>query len=288
MKAVRLPLLLLLALPPAHAARADAGTVTVLEGSARVMRGAAWLRLAEGAGVQEGDVIEAQAKAQVQVELADGGTLNLYGPGELFAAAVPLRQGKLSGPAAFTLTGGWLKLAARAPHGGLRVTTPLAEVATSDAVLVVHADAAGDAVFLESGSARLTDLDRRGAPSSRHDAKGGQFFSRAASDASSTPSPPTPAFLGSLPHHFIDPLPSRAERFQNARVELAADHPVTYPEARPWLQGPFRHVFLRRLRPRLKDPVFRRAVEPDVASYPEWDRILHPEKYLPKKEGERR
>jgi len=41
-------------------------------------------------------------------------------------------------------------------------------------------------------------------------------------------------------------------------------------------------VFERRFASRLRDPAFRKAVEPNIARYPSWDRMLHPEKYAPK------
>lgn len=44
----------------------------------------------------------------------------------------------------------------------------------------------------------------------------------------------------------------------------------------PWSQG-----MTRRFRDRLKDAGFRAAVEPDIARYRDWDRIVHPEKYAP-------
>ena len=45
---------------------ADAGLVTVLDGNARLLRGATWYKLVEGARLQDGDVIEAEPRAQVR------------------------------------------------------------------------------------------------------------------------------------------------------------------------------------------------------------------------------
>ncbi len=76
----------------------------------------------------------------------------------------------------------------------------------------------------------------------------------------------------------------RCRRFASkfkTRPALVADREITYAEAEPWLAGRDRAVFERRFASRLRDPVFRRAVEPDVARYPTWDRRLHPEKYAP-------
>ena len=61
-----------------------------------------------------------------------------------------------------------------------------------------------------------------------------------------------------------------------------AEQEVTYAEAEPWLAGPYRRIVPEAFQPRLKDREFRAAVEAHIARYPEWDRILHPEKYLPK------
>jgi hypothetical protein len=73
-----------------------------------------------------------------------------------------------------------------------------------------------------------------------------------------------------------------AGTYKSARVQLVPGLEITYAEAEPWLSGPYRKVFLKRFQPRLKDREFRAAVEARIARYPEWDRILHPEKYLPK------
>jgi hypothetical protein len=84
-----------------------------------------------------------------------------------------------------------------------------------------------------------------------------------------------------MPRHFTDPLPALAAKLK-AKPALVADHEITYAEAEPWLAGKDRAAFERRFVIRLRDPAFRKAVEPHVARYPMWDRILHPEKYVPK------
>lgn len=287
MKSAWLSFGLSLAMGVAPCLGAELGTVTVLEGPARLLRGPTWLKLAEGARIQEGDLLEVGARAQAQVELTDGGTLNLFGPAALYPVSVPLREGKLAGPAEFSMTGGWLKLAARAPRGGLRVRTALDTIATADAIAVVHAETTADEVFVESGTAQLIEMGKGGEKAASHDAKGGEFWSRAAGEPFTPAARPPKTFAATLPRHFIDPLPSRADRFRAAQVELAVDRDVTYAEAKPWLAGPYRKAFLKRLQPRLKNAAFRNAVEVDIHAYPEWDRILHPEKYLPKG-GEKR
>src|SRR5215469_17249212 len=73
-----------LALVSALCYGADAGIVTVLDGGARVLRGATWYKLAEGGRVQNGDVVEGADRAQVQIEFASGNSVNLVGPSSLY------------------------------------------------------------------------------------------------------------------------------------------------------------------------------------------------------------
>ena len=53
-----------------------------------------------------------------------------------------------------------------------------------------------------------------------------------------------------------------------SKPALVADHDITYAEAEPWLAGKDRAAFEKRFASRLRDPVFRKAVEPHVARYP--------------------
>jgi hypothetical protein len=90
------------------------------------------------------------------------------------------------------------------------------------------------------------------------------------------------AFVTAVPRHQIDALPALAAKYKSAKVQLVPGLEITYAEAEPWLSGPYRKLFVKRFQPRLKDPEFRAAVETRITRYPEWDRILHPEKYMPK------
>src|SRR5215831_12038450 len=92
---------------------ADAGIVTVLDGGARVLRGATWYKLVEGARVQDGDVVDAAERTQVQVEFASGNSVNLVGPASLYLISAAAREGKQA--AELYLPHGWVKLTAKPP-----------------------------------------------------------------------------------------------------------------------------------------------------------------------------
>jgi len=264
---------------------ADAGIVTILEGPARVLRGPTWYRLALGGRVQDGDLVDLSGRAQVQVETGGGLLVNLSGPASLYLASIPSGTGGSARPADLYVAGGWLKVAARGQPGGLRLHTALGAIALTDAIVVLEATPGSDVLFLESGTAQLIEAQRGGGPS--RDAKAGEFWSHAAGRPFALAPRPPPAFLEKMPRHFMDPLPTRAAKLRDTRAELAPDRDVLYGEVKTWLAGPYRKAFLQGLRPRLADAAFRGAVEPDLRSYPEWDHVLHPERYLPKKETEK-
>jgi hypothetical protein len=85
-----------------------------------------------------------------------------------------------------------------------------------------------------------------------------------------------------MPREYRDPLPVLAPRVAKAAPELEPLREVTLTEAEPWLAGSNRKAFLRRFAPRLSDTTFRAAVLARPAAFPEWDRMLRPERYRPK------
>ena len=247
---------------------AESSLVTVLDGGARLLRGSTWYKLAEGARVQDGDLIEAAEHTQVQVELASGDTLNVVGQAWLYVARAP-RDGKL--PAEFYMPQGWIKIAAKPPATPLRLRTTPGTIDASAAIAVVHVTASSLDVFVESGTARVSTPD-----SPARDVANGSFASRTSDRPLSVSSGAPQAFVTTMPRHFMDTLPSRADKYATARVELAVDRPIVFAEAEPWLNSPYRAAFIKRLQPRLADPTFRTAAMANVQAYPEWSSVLVP------------
>jgi hypothetical protein len=279
MKIARLCFGLCLALAAMPGLAADAGIVTIVDGSARVLRGTVWYKLVDGAPFLEGDLIDAADRTIVQVELAPGGTLHLVGPASLFAASIPLRNDKLDGAMEFGLERGWLKLVATAPGAGTRLRTATTFVAVNEATIVTRYENRLFELFIESGSARLSEAGRTGREGVSHDAKAGEYWSRDGEKPFTSERGARVKFVAAMPRHLIEKLASLAAKFKGKRPPLAVDREITLAEADPWLTGPYRRTFSRRLGGRLADPAFRKAVEANIAAYPDFDRILHPEKY---------
>jgi hypothetical protein len=259
----------LLACTPASGA--DAGIATLADAGVRLLRAATWYRLVPGARVAEGDIVDAPERAQAQIETPTA-TVNLAGPGALYFVRAGA-QGTL-----VELQRAWIKAAAKAP--GLRVRMAQAYVVVTDGVIVLRS-APQPELFVENGGAQLVEVVPNGSENAVHDAKRGEYWSRSA-DAGYVSVPHAPkAFVAAMPTPYFDALPTLAGRFKEP-VALVADRDITFAEAQPWLAGPDRAAFEKRFASRLRDRVFRRAVEPTIAHYPSWDRMLHPEKFAPK------
>ena len=145
----------------------------------------------------------------------------------------------------------------------------------------MHTQGPAVEIFVETGSANLVELSASGADGPAHNAKRGEYWEKPAAGAFATVPRPPRAFIDAMPRHFADLLPTLAPSIKS-KPALVVDHEITYAEAEPWLAGRDRAVFERRFTSRLRDPAFRKAVEPTIARYPSWDRMLHPEKYAPK------
>lgn len=254
-------------------AAVEYGTYTLAEGGTRVLRGAVWYKLVPGVAAQEGDIVDAPARAQVQLEAGTGSSVNLVGPATLY-----LVPGK-DGPPVFALRVGWLKATVKAR--GVRVRTLPLDLVVAEGTLVVHAQGPMVELFVEAGGARLVELTAAGGDGAARDAKRGEHWSKAANGTFTTvPRAPRP-FVDAMPRHFVDPLPTLAGRAKG-KPTLVADHEITFAEAEPWLAGRDRAAFERRFASRLRDPAFRKAADANIARYPSWDRMLHPEKFEPK------
>jgi hypothetical protein len=277
--------LLLLSIP---AAAQGIGSVTLLEGSLRLIRGTGVLRGAEGMLLRQGDILESSDRGIVQLEFA-GGTVVALGPSSRLyilrhsTGRAGGGAGSQSVGAQLILLSGWLKGESKSAAGSYRYQTPLLAATTANGTVVIHSYESGSDAFVESGSANLAEVSHEGIERHPEAGKAGQFFSGRAGKTLSSSFRPNSAFVDAMPPAFRDTLPSRLARFAGKSVEPKTDHQVTYAEVQPWLTMPsaWRRDFVDRFEPRLRDPEFRKQIELHLAEFPEWDLILHPEKQHP-------
>jgi len=260
------------------------GVLTVAEGGVALVRGTATYTAGPGVAVQYGDMLASDPKGQAQVEFDDGAILNL----SRGARALLLNSQAAGGEPGAALQSGWVKFTrAKAAKGKpYRYIAPLARLSTSGATGVLRIAADSSELFLESGAARFVELSRSGLPGSGRDVKGGEFVVRKDGQPLAASPRPSADFIKAMPGYFRDDLPAFLPRVKNRGAEPRREHEATYAEVESWLKaaGPIRRTLLERFRSRAKDPQFRTKLIENLAAHPEWDPVLHPEKYEKEKE----
>jgi hypothetical protein len=270
-------LLLLFSILSFPVAAQDIGTLTLVEGSLVVIRGTTVLRGAEGMRVRQGDILQSSDPAFAQIEFRGGTITALGASSRLFLYSDAGTRGS-----ELVLLSGWLKGQTGAVT--YHYVSPLLAATTRNGTAVVHAVAGATEVFVETGSAGISEVGPEGNLGHPGSAKEGQFFTRRSGKNVVVQTRPDSTFLESMPLSFRDTFPSRLTRFAGKTPAPKRDHEVTYSEIEPWLNTRpiWRVGFVERFEPRLEDAAFRKAVEDHLSDHPEWDRALHPEKYEPK------
>lgn len=280
------PLIIVLAslLPrPAAAPAPGIGSLTLTEGSVRLIRGVNVLKAAEGMRLRQGDILESSESGFAQLEFTGGAVIALGPASRLYILRHTGDKPAAKDIAELALLSGWLKGESAAAAGSYRYETPTLAATTSAAAVLIHASPDESEIFLESGAATISEVREDGNVRAPVPAKPGQFFTRHAGKNIATTTRPNPAFIDAMPKPFRDTLPSRLEHFAGKSVEPKPDHAVTYADVELYLRMPtaWRRGIADRFQSRLKDPEFRKQIEAHTAQYPEWDKILHPEPKQP-------
>ncbi len=258
----------------------------ILQGSAVLVRQTSRFTLAEGAALLEGDIVETAAGSFAQVEFDDG---TLVGVGEASRLILkPRLTGlKTAGRPRLYLLEGWIKARlAPAPGAAFDLLAPEIEVDAKAGAVVLRVQPRAYALFVESGSAQL--VQREGARATLP-LKGGDFAAQAAgADKPSVSTRMAPDFLQQLPRPFRDPLPPRAALFAKRVITLKPLGPIAYADVTAWMhsESGVRLALSRQWRSRASDRAFRADVAANLGAHMEWERVIFPERFLPKKASE--
>lgn len=273
-----------------------APVATIVEGDSVVVRGASRLAVAEGMRFMSDDLVETTAQSRLLRIEFDDGLMVLVAPGTRLWLNPKIRPDRAevgvggARAALFYLLTGTVKLTARqgATEIAAPVATPLVDIQGAGHDMLISISGNKVAVFAESGDVRLTERNRgkNGATlvGIGLQLRSGEYYTRAGTDKSATASRPDPDLIRRLPRAFLDSLPPRASVFAGRNVVPKPLGEFGYADAQPWVdaEAALRPAFVARWRPLAVQPVFRQSLAADMRAHPEWDRILHPEKYLPK------
>jgi hypothetical protein len=260
-----------------------AGTLTLVEGSVELIRGATLYAATQGVRLRDGDILSIDPKGQAQIEFHDGAILNL----STGARAMLTNIGSgARGLSEIAVLSGWAKFTQKKSGKGAqyRYLTPRAELTAGEATVVVNAGDGSTDIYVESGAVRFSEIGRKGVQRIARDAKGGEFIVRRGEQPATVSPRPSAEFVKNMPRHFRDDLPGLLDRFKNRRSEPRREHEVTYPEVEPWLKAgsPIGRNFVKRFEGRSRDSEFRRKLIENLREHPEWDKVLFPEKHEPK------
>ncbi len=286
MLAIVLGLTALLAVSPAQAQ--SQALVGILQGSAVLVRQTTRHALAEGAALVEGDIAETAAGAFMQIEFDDGAIVAVGENSRLILKPRLTGLKTVGAPRAYLLEG-WMKVSLPSkPQAGFDLLSPQFELDVKAGAAVVRVQAKAYAVFVEGGSARLVLRD---AARTTLALKAGDFAMQApTADKPVVSARLSPEFLQQLPRLFRDPLPARAALFEKRVVTLQTLGPLDYGHVTAWLHSEpaLRLALSKQWRGRASDKAFRAEVAANLAAHMEWERVIFPERFLPKKPPEPR
>jgi hypothetical protein len=272
--------MLALSLPALCAAAPALGVFTIVEGEAVVIRDTLRFPVVEGLQFQADDIVHTADNAQfVRMELAQGGVIDV-GPGSRLTLN-PRFTPAGDRPTQTYLLQGWVKLTATAAQK-IGLSSPRMDVTELAGVGVARVAEDLSFLFVESGSAKLAE--RGGAQPRAHQVGGGQAYERRGSEAGAVLPRPAADVVKAMPRAYADTLPLRAKRFQDAPVAPGSAVEIGYEDVAAWINAEraLRPSFVQRWSAKARDPRFRSGLVAELRSHPEWDRVLFPEKYLPK------
>ena len=248
----------LVALASAAALAQDfVGTITILEGTALVYRGAGRVHGAEGVRLAANDIVEMGGSGFMQVELPDKTVLQL-GPR---SRAMLSASGRPKPERSIYALEGWFKLSAdgRDPKGGpgLELRSPLLDIPAQEGALVVKIAATEAAAFAEVAESKLFERHGAGSPVPVT-LKLGDFYQRKGAAKGAIDPRARGPFLSEMPAVFKDSLPSRIERYREKPVTPKEAAEFSYADVEPWLKsGPaLRKQFVQRWRTKAAEPTF--------------------------------
>ena len=260
------------------------GTITILEGDAFIYRGASRLYANEGVRLESGDIVETAASGFMQVELTDQSVIQF---GAATRAMMNASAGRQKPERWFFIMNGWCKVtgskAAAADGSGFEVRTRLFTMPANAGIVVFVQTPAEATLFVERGDVKLVE-DQMTGNSTSVSLKSGDYYRRKASARGAVNPGSNEAFAAGMPRVFRDSLPLRLDRFHNQDVQPKEAPDFVYADVEPWLNAEpwLRRPFVQRWRAKARNPAFRTALVAGLASHPEWDPILFPDKYKKK------
>jgi hypothetical protein len=278
-------LVAVMALPSLAWAATAAGVLTIVDGDATVIREATKFPATEGLRLQSDDIVHLADDGRfVRIEFAGGAVLDLGPKTQVLVRADDAGPVVAAQPRIVALQG-WLKLTAAKSAAAPTLTLGSPRLIVSDVtgVTLLRLGPNGSFAFAESGTVKLTER-RDGRQQPPRALKEGQSFLQRAGEPAGVSERPAPELVQAMPRAFADTLPLRTARFERVIVSPKPAGEIAYDDVRDWLHADasLSVDFVARWKALARQGAFRQALVANLAAHPQWDRVLFPEKYLPK------
>ena len=276
--------MLLSALPGGLRAEPAVGIVTIVEGEIFATRDSTRFALAEGVRIVADDIVETAPQAKLaRIEFSDGLILDM-GPNTrvLLTPKFPGERGSSRAAKLYVLQG-WAKITVPKSMAAASFASRSFDLTGIARDAVLNVEPTASAVFAESGELTLGERSK-GKAGAAVKLKSGEFLTRTGEAKGVLAQRPAADFIQRVPRAFLDTLPARAALFATREVPAKRLALITYADVQAWVdaEAGLRPLFVTRWKALAQNPEFRNGLVAGLRAHPEWDRLLFPEKYLPK------
>ena len=281
---LRVLLMLLSAVPGGLRAEPAVGIVTIVEGELFATRDSTRFALAEGVRIVADDIVETAPQAKLaRIEFSDGLILDM-GPNTrvLMTPKFPGERGSSRAAKLYVLQG-WAKITVPKSMAAASFASRSFDLTGIARDAVLNVEPTVSAVFAESGELMLGERSK-GKAGAAVKLKSGEFLTRTGEAKGVLAQRPAADFIQRVPRAFLDTLPARAALFATREVPAKRLALITYADVQAWVdaEAGLRPLFVTRWKALAQNPEFRNGLVAGLRAHPEWDRLLFPEKYLPK------
>jgi hypothetical protein len=256
-----------------------AAIVTILQGGATVVRAVSEFSAIEGVRLLPDDLLRTDKDSFLRIEYEDGTWIEL-GPDSRLELGHPAER-RAKGPALYLLSG-WMKIGCATADNGAKKSIASTGMDLTDisGTFIIRTVDATHMIFAEQGAARW--IDREPHATDTVALTRGDFLITVKGKSPEVHPRPSPDFIGALPVEFRDSLPIRYPQFASRNVVIKDQHAFVYADVEQWLDAEpsIRRQFIPWWRRKAaQDEAFRASLDHNLSLHPEWDPVLHPEKY---------
>jgi hypothetical protein len=175
---------------------------------------------------------------------------------------------------------GWLKLQSSKPGPNLMLKSTLL-ASSAAASLLFHADTGQSELFAEQGTPQALVLERGEKQGEPFKVTQEQHVVHQSGQPVKVLPRPAKELLVAMPKAFRDAMPPLLAKLGNKPVEAQRDGELQFSQIEAWLKmdaPPLKKEWVKRFKPMLKNPAFKKALEQSMGQAPEWHTALHPPK----------